>query len=97
MLQASVWHLCIKEDILRPSDGVVDIDGGLGAVGVAGELEASKSTTCMPGGMVDFILAFFCLCSSLSRFPSLVLHFECLAPKRRNFNSNKRMRCWMYE
>ena len=93
MSQASVWYLCIQVDVLRSSGGVVDVDGRLGAAVVVGELGASKSTTCAPGGMVDLILAFFCLHSSLSEFPSLALHFEGLAPRRRNFKSKEIIRC----
>ena len=48
-------------DILRSGGSVVDVDGRLGAAVAAGEVRASKSTTCMPGSMVDVILAFFCL------------------------------------
>ena len=93
MSQASVWYLGIQVDILRASGGAVDVEGGLGAAVVAGELRASKSTTCAPGGMVDLILAFFRLHSSLSEFPSLALRFEGLAPRRRNFKSKEIIRC----
>ena len=93
MSQASVWYLCIQADVLRSSGGVAGVDGGLGAAVVGGELGASKSTTCAPGGTVDLILAFFRLRSSLSEFPSLALRFEGLAPRRRNFKSKEIIRC----
>jgi len=38
---------------------VVNVDGRLGAAVAAGEVRAPKSTTCVPGGMVDVILIFF--------------------------------------
>lgn len=57
--------------------------GGLGAVVAVEEVGMSNSITCASGGMADLDLAFFRLCSSLGGFPSPLLRFEGLAPRRR--------------